>query len=229
MDAHWPAISTSVFVEAGGTPGLLSIPLQIGIRIVLTVRSAFIYTKIKAKLKPFLSLLTFFSTAKSPSASITRHSGGAGMLVREIMTENPITVTGSMEIITAAKILLDQRINGLPVVDASGKLVGILCQSDIIAQQKKFPLPSLFSFLDGYISLSSMRGIEKEVRKIAATAVSDAMTPNPVTVGPDSSIETVAALMVDHNFHTLPVVEKEMLVGVVGKEDILRTLIPGER
>jgi CBS domain-containing protein len=71
-----------------------------------------------------------------------------------------------------------------------------------------------------------MKGLEKEVRKIAATAVSDAMTPNPVTVGPESSIETVAALMVDQNFHTLPVVEKGRLVGVVGKEDILRTLMP---
>ena len=59
------------------------------------------------------------------------------MLVKEIMTENPITVTGSMEIIKAAKILLDRRINGVPVVDDAGKLVGILCQSDIIVQQKK--------------------------------------------------------------------------------------------
>ena len=148
------------------------------------------------------------------------------MLVKEIMTENPITVTLNTEIFKAAEILLDRRINGVPVVDDNGKLVGILCQSDIIAQQKKLPVPSLFSFLDGYINLSSMKNIEKEVRKIAATAVSDAMTPNPVTVGPDSSIETVAALMVDHNLHTLPVVEKGVLVGVVGKEDILRTLIP---
>jgi CBS domain-containing protein len=151
------------------------------------------------------------------------------MLVKEVMTENPITVTGGTEIFKAAKILLDNRINGVPVVDEAGKLVGILCQSDIIAQQKKLPLPSLFSFLDGYISLSSTKNIEKEVRKIAATAVVDAMTPNPVTVAPDSSIETVAALMVDENFHTLPVVENGVLVGVVGKEDILRTLLPADR
>ena len=150
------------------------------------------------------------------------------MLVKEIMTENPITVTVDMEIFKAAKILLDNRINGVPVVNDSGKLVGILCQSDLIAQQKKLPVPSLFSFLDGYISLSSMKNIEKEVRKIAASAVSDAMTPNPVTVGPDSSIETVAALMVDHNLYTLPVVDKGALVGVVGKEDILRTLMPAD-
>jgi CBS domain-containing protein len=148
------------------------------------------------------------------------------MRVKEIMCDNPITVTGGMEIIKAAKILLDRRINGMPVVDEAGKVVGILCQSDIIAQQKKIPVPSLFSFLDGYISLSSAKSLEKAVRKIAATTVADAMTPNPVTVGPDSSIETVAALMVDHNLHTLPVVEKGVLVGVVGKEDILRTLMP---
>jgi len=148
------------------------------------------------------------------------------MLVKEIMTPNPITVNVDMEIFKAAQILLDQRINGVPVVDAAGAPVGILCQSDIIAQQKKLPVPSFFSFLDGYINLSSMKGLEKEVRKIAATAVKDAMTANPVTVGPDSSIETVAALMVDHNLHTLPVVEDGVLVGVVGKEDILRTLLP---
>jgi len=150
------------------------------------------------------------------------------MQVREIMTENPITVTVDMEIFKAAKILLDHRINGVPVVDDAGGLVGILCQSDIIAQQKKLPVPSLFSFLDGYINLSSMKNLEKEVRKIAATAVADAMTPNPVTVAPASSIETVASLMVDHNLHTLPVVEKGLLVGVVGKEDILRTLLPAD-
>lgn len=148
------------------------------------------------------------------------------MQVKSIMTDHPITVTGSMEIVKAAKLLLDHHINGVPVVDDTGKLVGILCQSDIIAQQKKFPLPSLFTFLDGYISLRSMKGLEKEIRKIAAITVSDAMTPNPITVGPESEIETVAALMVDHNLHTLPVVENGLLVGVVGKEDILRTLLP---
>ena len=151
------------------------------------------------------------------------------MRVKDVMSQNPITVTGGTEIFKAAKILLDNRINGLPVVDDAGKLVGILCQSDIIAQQKKLPVPSLFSFLDGYISLSSIKHMDKEVRKIAATAVEDAMTADPVTVAPDSTIETVAALMVDQNFHTIPVVEKGILVGVVGKEDILRTLLPADR
>ena len=51
------------------------------------------------------------------------------------------------------------------------------------------------------------------------------MTPDPVTVKPDTGIEHVAALMVEKNYHTLPVVDGDQLVGIVGKEDILRTLI----
>jgi len=142
------------------------------------------------------------------------------------MTREVITLSPETEIFKAAKILLENRINGVPVVDKSGKLVGILCQSDLIAQQKKLPIPSVFTFLDGFIAMSSIKQMEKEVQKIAATTVAQAMTANPVTVRPDHRIETVAALMVDNNFHTLPVVENDKLVGVVGKEDILKTVLP---
>lgn len=148
------------------------------------------------------------------------------LTVKEIMKTDVITVSPESEITQATKILLENHINGLPVVDKNEKLVGIICQSDIIAQQKKLPIPSFFSFLDGFISLSSMKNLEKEVKKISAVTVSQAMTPNPVTVRPDTLIEVVAALMVDNNYHTIPVVEEGKLVGIVGKEDVLRTLIP---
>jgi CBS domain-containing protein len=147
------------------------------------------------------------------------------ILVAEIMTRNVITATAEMEIAQAARLLMENHINGLPVVDDVGSLVGILCQSDIIAQQKKLPLPSLFSFLDGYIPLTSTKSMEREVRKIAGITVGDAMTADPVSVAPDSSIETVASLMVDQNFHTLPVVKEGKLLGIVGKEDVLKTLL----
>ncbi len=51
------------------------------------------------------------------------------------------------------------------------------------------------------------------------------MTKNPQTVSPQTSLETIASLMVDEKYHTLPVVDGSQLVGVVGKEDILRSLI----
>jgi len=148
---------------------------------------------------------------------------------KDIMTRAVITVSPDMEIVHAAKILLENRINGAPVMDETGKLVGILCQSDLIAQQKKLPIPSFFTFLDGLIPLTSMKQIEKQVQKIAAVTVAQAMTPNPVTVKPDTDIEAVAALMVDQSFHTIPVVEEGVLLGIVGKEDILKTLMPGSK
>lgn len=147
--------------------------------------------------------------------------------VNDIMTTEVITISPDTDITKAAKILLEKSINGLPVVDDDGMVVGILCQSDLIAQQTKFPIPSLFTFLDGLISISSSKQIEKEVQKIMAIQVSQAMTPDPVTISPETDIETVAALMINKNFHTLPVVDNGQLVGIVGKEDLLRTIVSG--
>jgi len=144
---------------------------------------------------------------------------------KDIMTSDPVVVAQDEDISKATAIMIEKGFNGLPVVDDGGRLVGIICQSDIIVQQKKLPLPSYFTFLDGFISLSSTRTLEKEVQKIAATTVGQAMSPDPVWVSTDTGIETLAALMVDNNYHTLPVVEEGKLVGVVGKEDVLKTLI----
>jgi CBS domain-containing protein len=147
--------------------------------------------------------------------------------VEDIMTTELITVSPGTRISDAAKLLLEKHINGVPVVDDAGRLLGILCQSDLIAQQKRLTLPSFFAILDSFIPLKSMRHLEREVQKIAATTVADAMTPDPVTVLPDTTLEEVATLMVERSIHTIPVVSGEVLVGVVGKEDVLRTLMSG--
>ena len=144
---------------------------------------------------------------------------------KDIMTRDILSVTPDTEIVKAAKILLENRINGLPVIDASGKLVGILCQSDLVAQQKSIPIPSVFTLLESFVPLTSMKRIDKEVEKIAALTVKQDMTPNPVTVGPETDIEDVAKLMVDKKYHTLPVMEGDKIVGIVGKEDVLKTLL----
>ncbi len=148
--------------------------------------------------------------------------------VKDIMTTNPITVTPETEILQATKIILEKDINGLPVLDGE-KLVGIICQSDLIAQQKKFPIPSLFTLLDGIFPLTSMKHIEKETKKIAATTVAQAMTANPLTIEPEMIIEEVATIMVNKKFHTLPVVEKGKLIGIIGKKDILETLMSNKK
>jgi CBS domain-containing protein len=146
---------------------------------------------------------------------------------KDIMTTNVITVYPETEITQATALLLEKHINGLPVVDREGSLKGIICQSDLMVQQGKIPLPSFFVLLNGAIPLSSPKHIEKEVQKMAAITVSEAMTIDPVTVDPETSLEEIATLMVKNNIHTLPVLDNGFLAGVIGKEDILRTLIPG--
>jgi CBS domain-containing protein len=145
--------------------------------------------------------------------------------VKDIMTREVKTVSPETEITQAARLLLSERINGVPVVNKTGELVGILCQSDLIAQQKSIPIPSLFTLLDGYIPLNLLKRMDREVEKIMAINVGNAMTPNPITVTSDTDIEKVAGLMVGKNYHTLPVVDGGKLVGIVGKEDVLRTLL----
>lgn len=144
---------------------------------------------------------------------------------KDIMATELITVSPGTPVVEAARLLLEKRINGLPVVDEAGQLVGIICQSDLVAQQKRFPLPSVFNLLDGLIPISSPKALEKEMQKIAASRVSEAMSPHPVTVSPQTSLEEIATLMVSKGFHTLPVIEGDRLVGIIGKEDVLRTLL----
>ncbi len=145
----------------------------------------------------------------------------------DIMTKKVIVVQPETEIVQAARLLLEHHINGLPVVDQDGRLEGMICQDDLVTQQKKIPLPSYFIILDSLIPLSSQKDVEKALKKMAAITVAEAMSTDPITVGPDTELEEIATLMVKHNIHTVPVLDQGRLVGIIGKEDILKTLIPG--
>ncbi|MHC1728465.1 MAG: CBS domain-containing protein [Syntrophobacteraceae bacterium] len=145
---------------------------------------------------------------------------------KDIMTREVLTVTPETEVADIAKLLLERHLNGVPVVDEKDNIVGIVCQSDLIAEQKKVSLPSFFNLLDSFIPISSTRKAEKEVQKITAMKAADAMTPDPVTISPETALDEIASIMVNRNYHTLPVTEDGKLVGIVGKEDILRTLVP---
>jgi len=145
---------------------------------------------------------------------------------KDIMTATPITVSPQTDITQAARLLLDHHINGLPVVDDKKQVVGIICQSDLITLQKRVRLPSVFTLLDTFIPVRSPKAIDKELEKIAAATVAQAMTENPTVIGPETGLEEIATLMVEKNLHTLPVVHEGKLVGVVGKEDVLSTLMP---
>lgn len=144
---------------------------------------------------------------------------------KDIMEKNIISVQPDTEITKAVEILLKNHINGVPVVDKTGALTGILCQSDLIFQHRKIPIPPIFILLDGIIPLTSSKKFNAELKKMAAVKVEEAMVKKPVFVNPDTPISDIASLMVEKHFHTIPVVEGGKLVGIIGKEDILKVLI----
>jgi len=145
----------------------------------------------------------------------------------DIMETSIICVTPDTEIPKAVAILLDNHVNGVPVINDKEELVGILCQSDLIFQQKEMPVPPIFTILDSIFPLSSSKKIDEEFRKIAATTVAQAMVKDVVSVAPDTPVSEIASLMVEKHFHTIPVVKDKKLVGIIGKEDVLKTLTPG--
>ncbi len=144
---------------------------------------------------------------------------------KDIMKTDIITVKPDTEISKAVKILLDNHINGVPVVNDNGELIGILCQSDLIYQQEEMPVPPIFTILDSIIPLFSSKKMEENLQKMSAATVGQAMVKKPVTINPDTPVSEIANLMVEKGFHTIPVVEGKKLVGIIGKEDILKTLI----
>jgi len=145
---------------------------------------------------------------------------------KDVMTRDVITVNPETEVMEIAKLLLEKYFNGVPVVDKAGNLVGIISQSDLIAEQKKLPIPSVFTILDAFIPIYPPGRATKEMQKIAAIKASQAMTRDPVTVGPETGIDEIASIMVNRSIHTIPVVEGRKLVGIIGKRDILQTLVP---
>jgi CBS-domain-containing membrane protein len=142
------------------------------------------------------------------------------------MARDVICLHADTDITRAVEVLLNNHINGAPVVDEHDELVGILCQSDLVFQQRGIPVPPIFTILDGVFPLSSSKKMDEEFKKMAATCVADAMVKAVTSVNPDTPISEIASLMVEKHFHTLPVVEGKKIVGIIGKEDILKTLIP---
>lgn len=146
------------------------------------------------------------------------------LTAKDVMSTSPVTVTPATDVATAARIMLENHFNGLPVVNDCGKLVGVITQSDCISQQSSVKIPSFFTILDSFVPLPSTEAMEEEIAKMTATTVEGLMTKEVVTVYPGTSLEEVANLMVDKRLHTLPVQEDGALVGIIGKEDLLRVI-----
>ena len=142
----------------------------------------------------------------------------------DIMTTKVITVSPDTSVLEVADILFKKRINGVPVLDENGKLYGIVSQSDLIDQARKLHIPTVLTILDAVIVLRTEKQMEREIKKVAGSKVSDICTRNVVTVKEDTPVDEIATIMSTRRIHSIPVMDGDKLVGIVGKSDILRAL-----
>jgi len=147
------------------------------------------------------------------------------LTAQDIMTRDVITVTPETTVTELALLLASQHISGAPVVDSSGALLGVVTESDLIDQKKKIHIPTVVTILDSVFYLENPDKMEKEMRKIAGATVGDIYSKKPRTVDEDTAIDEIATVMAEKNVHTLPVMRGDSLVGVIGKKDIIKTLI----
>lgn len=144
---------------------------------------------------------------------------------RDIMTKDVITVTPETTVTELALLLASHKIGGAPVIDSSGTLLGVVTESDLIDQKKKIHIPTVVTILDSVFYLENPDKMEKEMKKIAGSTVGDIYSKDPLTVTEDTPLDEIATLMAEKNVHTLPVMQGDRLVGVIGKKDIIKTLI----
>jgi len=141
---------------------------------------------------------------------------------RDIMTRDIITVTRETSIQELSRIFMDKGVNGLPVVDEDGNVVGVVTQGDLIEQKKQLHIPTVIALFDWVMPLESEKKFEADVKRMTAAKVGDIYHKGAITVEADADLTEVATLMAEEDAHTLPVVEDGRLVGIIGKLDIIR-------
>ncbi len=123
------------------------------------------------------------------------------MLVRDYMTTDVIALKPEMEILHAAHQLVKHNVSGAPVLDRHGRLVGIVTERDVM----EVATQAYYHGTPGGL-------------------VSDRMTPDPVSVSPESSILTLAEMFIKGQFQRYPVVDNGRLVGIISRRDVMRAM-----
>jgi CBS-domain-containing membrane protein len=146
------------------------------------------------------------------------------LTARDIMTREVVTVRPEASVEELAKLLEERRIGGVPVLDQTGALVGVITQWDLVQRSRDLELPPALNILDFHLFLEMPSHFKKRLEKLLGNKVKDVMTSNPVSISPDTPVNEIAGLMAHQGVHTLPVLEEGNLVGIVGKLDLIRGL-----
>ncbi|PSF38383.1 phosphoribulokinase [Aphanothece hegewaldii CCALA 016] len=146
--------------------------------------------------------------------------------VAEIMTPNPITVTPQSSLQEAIQIIAEKNISGLPVVNDSGQLVGVISEADLMWQETGIDPPPYIMFLDSVIYLQNPNRHEKLVHKVLGQTVGEVMTDRPITIKPDQTLREAAHLMTERKIGRLIVTDETdgTVSGIVTRGDIIKAM-----
>jgi len=143
---------------------------------------------------------------------------------KDIMTRNVHTVSADTEVEELARLFVETGVSAMPVLDSKGALQGIVTETDLVEQNKPLHIPTVISIFDWVLYLESEKDFREQVEKMTARKVGEICTREVVTCTPETPVAEIAALMVDHKAHLIPVVEAGKVVGVVARLDIIRSM-----
>jgi CBS domain-containing protein len=141
------------------------------------------------------------------------------MIVGNFMTRRVVTVAPDASIADAARLMLENKVSGLPVVDAAGAVVGIVSEHDLLREMdgdRRGPHWMELMIEDA--------GLPDGLGQLRSHKVSEVMTPSPATVAPASSLIEACRIIEDRGVKRLPVVKDGKLVGIIARADLVRAL-----
>jgi len=143
------------------------------------------------------------------------------MQVKDVMTRSVITVGADESIVKAARLMLQNRISGLPVVAKEGELVGIVTEGDFLRRSELGTQRRRSKWLEFVIGPGRLA---QDFAHAAGTKVEEIMTPDPRTVEEDDSLEEVVDLMERRRVKRLPVMRGGRMVGIVSRANLMHAL-----
>ena len=149
------------------------------------------------------------------------------MTVADFMTRKVITVAPDASLAEAAKLMLDHKISGLPVVDKEGHVVGIVSEHDLLRRRQGVDGAGAERRPHWLQVLGETAGSAGEIAQFRNRTVNDVMTLDPVTVAASTSLREASRLIEYRGFKRLPVVENGKLVGIIARADLVRALAYG--
>jgi len=144
------------------------------------------------------------------------------MNVGDVMTQPAITVGPETTIVEAAQLMLQRHISGLPVVGASGAVVGIVTEGDLLRRAETGTERRHRRWLEFVISPGRLA---REYAGAHARKVGEVMTEEVVTVSSEDPLDEAVRLMERRHIKRLPVVDGDRLVGIISRANLVRALV----